>query len=108
MPAVNLSISGRVYEVMCDDAQVDHVKALAAELDDRAQRLSSEIGAQPEARLLLMVALTLADELAEQKAAKVQADVGMDSLSASETVMVETLEDLAIRIESIAQRLERS
>ena len=108
MSAVNLSISGRLYEIVCEDSQVEHVRSLAAELDRRAQNLSAEIGTQPEARLLLMVALTLADELEELKSAKEKSITGLESLSASEDAMTQTVMDLTVRIEAIAQRLERS
>ncbi len=108
MPAVSLTISGRVYEVACDDSQADHIRKLAADLDERAQSLLAGVGQQPEARLLLMIALTLADELAELKQARDQAQAGLGAISASEDAVVKTLEELAGRIESIAHRLERS
>jgi len=108
MPAVSLTISGRVYEVVCDDSQVDHIRKLASDLDERAQRLLVDVGQQPEARLLLMIALTLADELGDLKQAREQAQAGLGAISASEEIVVKTLEELAGRIESIAHRLERS
>ena len=108
MPPLTLSVCGRLYEVICEDDQVGHLKNLAAQIDDRASNLTAAIGTQPEARLLLMVALTLADELAEQKDENRQAQSGLSSLAASEELVVQTLSDLTGRIESIAQRLERS
>ena len=108
MPPITISISGRLYEVACEDSQIDHLRQLAAQIDERAQKLTSAIGTQPEARLLLMIALTLADELAEQRTEKDQAQAGLGNISAAEERIVQTLSDLAGRIESIARRLERS
>ena len=81
---------------------------MAREVDDRAQALTAAIGAQPEARLLLMVALSLADELAETKAAADQAQTGLAHVAGDETRIVGIIGDLAQRIEDIAHRLERS
>ncbi len=108
MPAITLTISGRLYEVVCEDDQVDHVRRLAEQLDQRAQDLLANLGPQPEARVLLMIALTLADELGELKAAKVQTQAGLGAISDTEETLTQTVLDLASRIESIAQRLERS
>ena len=108
MPPLTLSVCGRLYEVICEDDQVGHLKNLAAQIDDRAANLTAAIGTQPEARLLLMVALTLADELAEKKGEAEKAQTGLDNIAAAEELVVQTLADLTGRIESIAQRLERS
>lgn len=108
MPPLTLSVCGRLYEVICEDNQVDHLRKMAAQIDERALNLTSAIGTQPEARLLLMVALTLADELAEQKSETVKAEAGLGNIAVSEELIVQTLSDLTGRIESIAQRLERS
>lgn len=108
MAFVNLTINGRIHEVACDDADVARITELGREVDARAQSLLRQIGAVPDARLLVMVALTLADELAEAKA-----DLGRigDEVSAAvegDTRLAEGIESLAARIEGIAERLERS
>lgn len=108
MPAVSLTINGRVYEVMCEDSQVDHVRRLAAQLDARAQGLLSSLGTQPEARTLLMLALTLADEMEELKASKQRVEAQLAEAMESETVMAQHVADLSGRIESIAHRMDRS
>jgi len=108
MPAITLTISGRLYEVVCEESQADHVRHLAAQLDERAQQLLVDLGPQPEARVLLMIALTLADELGDVKTNKERAQAGLGSISQSEEILAKTVTDLADRIESIAERLERS
>ncbi|MEW5727314.1 MAG: cell division protein ZapA [Pseudomonadota bacterium] len=108
MAFVNLTINGRVHEIACDDNDVERITELGREVDARAQTLLRQVGAVPDARLLVMVALMLADELAEAKA-----DLGRvgDEVSAAvdgDARLAEGIEALAARIEGIAERLERS
>ena len=108
MPPVTLSIAGRLYDIACDESQIDHMRQMAALVDERAQTLTNAVGLQPEARLLLMVAMMLADELAEEKAARDHAQSGLSSMAGDEVRIVEVLSELTGRIEGIARRLERS
>ena len=108
MSTVSLTIAGRLYEVACQDTQVDHLRALAARVDGRAESLLKQLGLQPEARLLLMVALTLADELADTQNARDQAQALADKLTAADAGAASAVMELAERIESIARRLDRT
>jgi cell division protein ZapA len=67
MAQVTVTIQGRAYDLACDDGQEAHLLALAQELDSRARRLSSALGQIGEARLLLLSALLIADELYETR-----------------------------------------
>lgn len=108
MALVNLTINGRLYEIACDDSQVARVTELGREVDSRAQTLLSQIGNVPDARLLVMVGLMLADELSDSRE-KLKA-TGSDVAAAAEgdVRLAEGIEALANRIEAIAERLERS
>lgn len=108
MPAVSLTINGRLYEVVCDDSQVERVRSLAAQLDERAQELLASLGTQPESRMLLMLALTLADEMDEVKAARQRAEDQLAAQAQAQSHMAQSVTDLTGRIESIARRMERS
>ena len=108
MAVLNLTINGRLYEVACDDGQVDRVRALAGEVDERVQQLSRQLGTQPEGRLLVMVGLMLADELAEAKSALQQARTEVAAAVAGDGRLADGIGRMAERIESIAERLERS
>jgi cell division protein ZapA len=101
---VNLTINGRLYEIACDDSQAARVAELGREVDDRAQTLLRQVGNVPDARLLVMVGLMLADELTEAKAELSRAS----AVLAGDTQLAEGIEALAARIEGIAERLERS
>ena len=70
MAQVNLTINGRGYSVACGDGQEAHIEALAADLDRRIHALSEQLGSIGEARLLVMAALLVADELHDAKSGK--------------------------------------
>jgi cell division protein ZapA len=123
MALVNLRIHGRPYEVACDDGQEDHLRLLADEIDERVRALVRGMGAHPgESMALLLAALTMADEIIENKrenyeiAAEVQrlaSLVNDDTRRGQEGRMVEieqamatTLEEIALRIEKIADQVE--
>lgn len=61
MPQVEILIGGRVFEVACQDGEEPFLRNAAALLDAEASALSEQIGRMPEARMLLMAGLMLAD-----------------------------------------------
>ncbi len=65
MAQVIVEIGGRNYPLACKEGGEAHLLALAAIIDTKASKLSSSLGAMSEARLLLMSALMIADELHE-------------------------------------------
>jgi cell division protein ZapA len=64
MPQVEIVIGGRMFEVACQDGEESFLRAAAKMLDTEASALSSQIGRMPEARMLLMAGLLLADKTA--------------------------------------------
>ena len=103
MPDLDILVNGKPYTIRCDDGEETHVTALAEELDARANRLLRGVGPIDDARLLVMVALILADELhearvAEASAASPPAQAGTDDLA-------QAIEAVASRIEAVAARL---
>jgi len=105
---LNLSVLGRVYEIGCDDSQTDEVRQRCAEVDERAQRLARNVGTQPEARMLVMVALMIADELSEAKAALAEANAHVAAAAQGDGHLADGIVQITRRIEAIAERLERS
>lgn len=108
MAVVNLTINGRIYEIACDDSQVARVNELGREVDNRAQSLLKQIGNVPDARLMLMVGLMLADELAESRDQLKNASGAVNAAAQGDAALAEGIEALAARIEGIAERLERA
>jgi len=64
MPDVRITIGGRDFEVACQEGEEHFLRAAASMLDTEAQVLVAQIGRLPEARMLLMSALMLADKTA--------------------------------------------
>lgn len=64
MPEVTINIGGRSFEVSCQEGEESYLHSAAKMLDDEAQILSDQIGRMPEARMLLMAGLMLADKTA--------------------------------------------
>ena len=64
MPEVKIEIGGRTFDVACQEGEEKHLQSAAALLDGEASVLASQIGRMPEARMLLMAGLMLADKTA--------------------------------------------
>lgn len=64
MPEVEITIGGRTFEVACQEGEQHFLQSAAKMLDDEARVLTSQIGRIPEARMLLMAGLMLADKSA--------------------------------------------
>lgn len=64
MPEVTITIGGRNFEVACQGGEEHFLRSAAKLLDSEAKTLVEQIGRMPEARMLLMAGLMLADRLA--------------------------------------------
>ena len=62
MPQVAISIGGRSFDVACQEGEEHFLQTAAKMLDEEAQHISSQVGRMPEARMLLMAGLMLADK----------------------------------------------
>ena len=61
---VEIKIGGRNFEVACQQGEEQYLLSAAQLLDTEAQVLVTQIGRMPEARMLLMAGLMLADKTA--------------------------------------------
>ena len=68
MPQVSVTINGRQFRMACEDGEEARLARLAEDLDTRISELRARFGEIGDARLMVMAALTIADELAETKA----------------------------------------
>ncbi|MFX0540551.1 cell division protein ZapA [Roseovarius sp. S4756] len=64
MPEVDVEIGGRTFQVSCQTGEEHFLHSAAKMLDDEASVLAAQIGRIPEARMLLMAGLMLADKTA--------------------------------------------
>ena len=120
MARVLVNINGLSYEIACEEGQQDSVLALGQAVDDRVKELINAVGQAGEARLLAMASLLFADEVQElkaelaslrettDKAIATALATGAETAQISEANRLKNLETTALRVESIAQRLEAS
>lgn len=74
MGQATITINGRTYRMKCGDGEEERLLALADIVRRRVDSLAGEFAAAGDSRLLLMVALMLADELLEAQSQLAQAD----------------------------------
>ena len=119
MSQVNVTINGRQFRMACEDGQEGHLQQLARELDERISGLRTQFGEIGDARLTVMAALMVADELAEtgKKLKRLETDhaalqdargVAADRTEATEAAIVAAFSSAAERIETMAKRLSQS
>jgi cell division protein ZapA len=108
MSQITVTVNSRSYAITCEPGQERQVQALAGELDHRVAALARDLGQVGEARLLLLTALTILDELAEaeSRTADPGAREGLQRLDKLEQEAARAIEGLAQRVEAVAARLE--
>lgn len=126
MPEETITIGGRSFEVACQPGEEHFLQAAARMLDAEASTLLAQIGRLPEARMLLMAGLMLADKTAgaEDRLRALEAELNearaeidrLRSAPAPEPTRVEvpviphdvsdSLAELAARAEALAEQLE--
>jgi cell division protein ZapA len=100
MAQVTLRINGFAYVMGCGDGEEGHLMAMAAEVEHRIEAIKASAGQSGEARMLVMAALTMADDLYELK--QQAASPG----GKSDPRLGRRLSRMAKRAEDIAEDLE--
>ena len=102
MAVVSLKIGQRFYKFSCADGQEEHMKQLAAGLDNRAEQLTKSLGFMQEGQLLAMICLLLAEEKS-----KLEKETNAELLEQSEIKMIESLNGLALKITTLTENLQQ-
>jgi cell division protein ZapA len=116
MAQVVVTIAGRTYRMACEEGQEGHIEALANHVDSKMAGLKSGFGEIGEQRLVVMAAITVADELAEAKsriealearvaALAAEAQDSGQAQEAREAFLSDALGSAAERIEILARLL---
>lgn len=107
MAQIDVTINGRNYQIACDDGQEAHLEQLGEYVDRRVRELVAAVGQVGDSRLLVMVSLLIADELAETYAQLKKAGGGGDTPDPEEieSRAAEAIETAATRIEALAAQL---
>ncbi len=106
MGQVVVDIGGRSYPLSCRDGDEAHLTELAAGIATKADGLTRSLGVMSEARLLLMAALMVADELYDMRRGVVPSLPGEAApAGAIDKPLAERLQALAERAERLADSL---
>jgi cell division protein ZapA len=108
MAQVDVTINGRDYQIACDDGQEDHLAQLGEYVDRRVKELATTVGQVGDSRLLVMVSLLIADELAETYAELKKAPPAAENSVSAEQVekkLVEIVDAAAARIETVTDSI---
>src|SRR5271165_1154840 len=104
---VSLTVNGRPFAVTCDDGQETRIRRLGQYVDAKVAEFVGSVGQVGEARLLLLAALVIADELADANEALRQGRSGTREADAA-AAAASSINGIAQRVEAIAVRSETS
>jgi len=119
MSHINVTINGRQYRMACEEGQEVRLLRLAENLESRVESLRGKFGEIGDARLTVMAALTVCDELidANQRIMNLEKELGtlrdvrvaaVDRAKATQTAVANALNAAAERIERTTQVLNRT
>ena len=110
MATVAVTIAGRVYRMACDEGEEGHLQDLARHVDRTLATLRKGFGEVGDTRLVVMSAITIADELSEAKArvAALEAELGGLRVTESEGAALRDAlaEDVAGLLDAASERIE--
>jgi cell division protein ZapA len=119
MSHINVTINGRQYRMACEEGQEVRLLRLAESLESRIDMLRGKFGEIGDARLTVMAALTVCDELfdAGQRIHSLEREVdelrgvrvaAADRARATQLAVANALNAAADRIEKTTQVLNRT
>jgi cell division protein ZapA len=119
MSHINVTLNGRQYRMACEEGQEARLLKLAENLETRIQSLRGKFGEIGDARLTVMAALTVCDELLdannrihnleeELEALRNVRVAAADRAKATQTAVANALNAAADRIEKTTQVLNRT
>ncbi len=111
MSHVNVTINGRQYRMACEEGQERRLLQLADGMESRVESLRGKFGEIGDARLTVMAALTIADELldANQRIARLEEQLNalQDARYAAAERAKATQSAISLALNSAAERLEK-
>ena len=112
MNHINVTINGRHYRMACEEGQETRLIKLAESLEQRIETLRVRFGEIGDARLTVMAALTVCDELLDANARIRKLEevrtTAVDRAKATQTAVANALNAAAERIERTTQVLNRT
>lgn len=107
MGQVSVRVNGFNHTIGCKDGEEQHVLQLVAQIEDKVGLIRGMGGQFSESRMLLHVALLLADEAGDLKAAAARGRGAETAPATADARLADRLAVIAERIESLAQTIDR-
>lgn len=109
MGQVTVRVNGYSHTIGCKDGEEAHVRSLVDQIEDKTKIIRTMGGQFSESRMLLHVALLLADELGDLRAemAALRAGAPIPAVPAPDPALADRLARIAERIEGIAAGLDK-
>jgi cell division protein ZapA len=112
MSHINVTINGRQYRMACEEGQEVRLLKLAESLESRIQSLRGKFGEIGDARLTVMAALTVCDELLDASVQIKTLEQEIESLRnvrlAATDRARETQAAVASALNAAAERIEKT
>ena len=107
MPSVSVTINGKSYRMACDEGQEQHLIDLGNQLNVTIDELRGAFGEIGDQRLIVMAAISKADELSEERRRVQRLEEALDQLrqAGGDAEMTTAIEGAAARIGDIARKL---
>ena len=105
MAQVSVTIDGRKYRLACNEGEEARLESLAGEIDEKIGEMRKEFGEIGDQRLVIMAALTFADDLAEAREEAAAQRKRTESAEERAQAIASSLDELGARLDSVAQRL---
>src|SRR5271163_5329552 len=105
MSQVSVTIDGRKYRLACNEGEEARLESLAGMIDEKIGEMRKTFGEIGDQRLVIMAALTLADNLAEARDEAAAQRKRSDDSEERAQALASSLDELGSRLESLAARL---
>jgi len=105
-----VTIAGRTYRMNCDEGDEPHIEELALQVDGKIAELRGAFGEIGDQRIVVMAALTLADELFAIKKKLAEKDEALararEEAARFEIRRLEAADQAAATLEAAAEQVE--
>jgi cell division protein ZapA len=105
MAQVSVTIDNKKYRLACDEGEEARLEQLAGLVDEKINELRGAFGEIGDQRLVVMAALSFADQFVEAREAAEAGRGRAEADAARSESLAATLDSLGERIEDLAARL---
>lgn len=105
MAHVSVTIDNRRYRLACNEGEEARIESLAGMIDGKINELRGSFGEIGDNRLVVMAALTIADNLTEAREQAAAERQRTESAEARAAAAAAQIDALGARLEALAERL---